>query len=61
MQAAAAAGASSPLRVYCEYLSYIFRKAPLPPEQELVELSYRDYLQARPLSWQHNVRVLGYR
>ena len=45
----AAAGAESdhPLRVYCEYLSYIFRKAPLPSEQELLELSYRDYLQAR--------------
>ena len=50
MAQVAAAGAESehPLRVYCEYLSYIFRKAPLPPEQELLELSYRDYLQARP-------------
>lgn len=44
----AAPGAQHPLRVYCEYLSYIFRKAPMPPEQELLELSYRDYLQARP-------------
>ena len=50
MAQVAAAGAESdhPLRVYREYLSHIFRKAPLPPEQELLELSYCDYLQARP-------------
>lgn len=51
--AAAAVEGEHPLRVYCEYLSYIFRKAPLPPEQELLELSYRDFLQARPAACAH--------
>ncbi|KAK9834250.1 hypothetical protein WJX81_000077 [Elliptochloris bilobata] len=58
----AAAGGESdhPLRAYCEYLSYIFRKAPLPPEQELLELSYRDYLQAPLQPLQDNLESQTY-
>lgn len=42
---AAAKAAAHPLRVYCEYLSYLFRKPPLPDGQEQLEVGYRDYLQ----------------
>lgn len=41
----AQADSMHPLRVYCEYLSYLFRKPELPAGQELLELGYRDYLQ----------------
>ncbi len=41
----AAAAAVHPLRVYCEYLSYLFRKPPMPDGQEQLEVGYRDYLQ----------------
>lgn len=41
----AAKAAAHPLRVYCEYLSYLFRKPPLPDGQEQLEVGYRDYLQ----------------
>ena len=33
------------LRIYHEYLSYLFRKPELPSQQFELELSYRDYLQ----------------
>ena len=45
VEAAEAAAAVHPLRVYCEYLSYLFRKPPLPDGQEQLEVGYRDYLQ----------------
>lgn len=45
VEAAEAAAAVHPLRVYCEYLSYLFRKPPLPGGQEQLEVGYRDYLQ----------------
>ena len=36
-----------PLQPYYEYLSYLFRRPPLPAGQEEMEIGYRDYLQAR--------------
>ncbi|GAB4821351.1 hypothetical protein N2152v2_008397 [Parachlorella kessleri] len=42
-----APGQAHPLRVYWEYLSYTFRKLPAATEQDLVEMTYRDFLQAR--------------
>lgn len=38
-------GADHPLRIYWEYLSYLFRKIDAANEQELIEIRYRDYLQ----------------
>lgn len=35
-----------PLYDYLQYLSFLYRKQTPPSEQELVERSYRDYLQA---------------
>ena len=40
--------AAHPLQLYCEYLSYLFRRPPLPQGQEDMEIGYRDYLQVRP-------------
>lgn len=34
-----------PLRPYCEYLSFLFRRPDGPDGQEALELGYRDYLQ----------------
>ena len=39
--------AAHPLQLYCEYLSYLFRRPPLPQGQEDMEIGYRDYLQVR--------------
>lgn len=39
------AAESQPLRVYHEYLSYLFRKPEPPTAQQQLELGYRDYLQ----------------
>lgn len=36
-----------PLRVYWEYLSYLFRRQDPASPQEQLEMSYRDYLQVR--------------
>ena len=36
-----------PLQPYYEYLSYLFRRPPLPAGQEEMEIGYRDYLQVR--------------
>ncbi len=38
-------GAAHPLQLYYEYLSYLFRRPPLPQGQEEMEIGYRDYLQ----------------
>lgn len=45
----ASKAAAHPLRVYCEYLSYLFRKPPMPDGQEQLEVGYRDYLQVSKL------------
>ena len=37
--------ADQELRIYHEYLSYLFRKPELPSQQIETELQYRDYLQ----------------
>ncbi len=43
-----AAARTHPLRPYFEYLSYLFRRPPLPEGQEEMEIGYRDYLQVLP-------------
>eukprot|EP00873_Tetraselmis_striata_P028240 jgi/Tetstr1/448504/TSEL_035770.t1 len=53
-------GASHPLRVYWEYLSYLFRKMPGQSEQEIAEMSYRDYLQAPLQPLQDNLESQTY-
>lgn len=45
-----------PLQPYYEYLSYLFRRPPLPAGQEEMEIGYRDYLQARQ---PHHIRILN--
>ncbi|EIE25124.1 protein arginine N-methyltransferase 5 [Coccomyxa subellipsoidea C-169] len=56
----AAAAAVHPLRVYCEYLSYLFRKPPMPDGQEQLEVGYRDYLQAPLQPLQDNLEMQTY-
>lgn len=36
---------SSPVRLYWEYLSYLFRRPDPIPQQEQLEMGYRDFLQ----------------
>jgi hypothetical protein len=36
-----------PLRLYWDYLSYLFRKPPLADPAQLMEVTYRDYLQVQ--------------
>ena len=38
-----------PLRPFCEYLSFLFRRPDGPDGQEALEMGYRDYLQVHPL------------
>ena len=44
-----------PLKPYWEYLSFLFRRQPEPKPDQMLELSYRDYLQvmrvALPCLW----------
>lgn len=42
------AARAHPLQPYYEYLSYLFRRPPLPQGQEEMETGYRDYLQVLP-------------
>ena len=37
-----------PLKPYWEYLSFLFRRQPEPDPDQMLELSYRDYLQVWP-------------
>eukprot|EP00899_Mesostigma_viride_P006648 jgi/Mesvir1/15985/Mv08291-RA.3 len=47
LQATGSAGpARHPLRPYLEYVSYLYRRAPPPTDQDIFEVGYRDYLQA---------------
>ena len=39
-----------PLKPYWEYLSFLFRRQPEPKPDQMVELSYRDYLQVMHMS-----------
>ena len=39
------AGGDQPLRIYHEYLSFIFRKPEAPSTHQQLEMGYRDYLQ----------------
>ena len=38
-----------PLRPYWEYLSFLFKRQPEPDPDQMLELSYRDYLQVLPM------------
>ncbi len=38
-----------PLRPYWEYLSFLFKRQPEPDPDQMLELSYRDYLQVVPM------------
>ncbi|EFN58275.1 hypothetical protein CHLNCDRAFT_142244 [Chlorella variabilis] len=58
--AAAAAVQQDSLRVYWEYLSYIFRKIEATSEQEMVEMGYRDYLQSPLQPLQDNLESQTY-
>eukprot|EP00884_Botryococcus_braunii_P016344 jgi/Botrbrau1/3393/Bobra.0337s0034.1 len=49
-----------PLRVYWEYLSYLFRKPPPLDEGQQLEVSYRDYLQAPLQPLQDNLESQTY-
>ena len=42
------ASVEQPLRIYHEYLSYIFRKPEALTPQQQLEMGYRDYLQVFP-------------
>ncbi len=37
--------AQHPLRDYWEYLAHLFRRQPLPTDDERMSLGYRDFLQ----------------
>ncbi|KAK9820236.1 hypothetical protein WJX72_007776 [[Myrmecia] bisecta] len=54
------AGETHPLRIYWDYLSYLFRKQQGPSEQEQLELGYRDYLQAPLQPLQDNLESQTY-
>lgn len=43
-------GGEQHLRIYHEYLSYLFRKPEPPSPQQQLEMGYRDYLQVTTLS-----------
>lgn len=59
-EAAPIGAANHPLRCYWEYLSYIFRKLEATSEQEMVEMGYRDYLQAPLQPLQDNLESQTY-
>jgi len=42
---AVVAGGDQQLRIYHEYLSYVFRKPEAPSTHQQLEMGYRDYLQ----------------
>ncbi|KAK9819450.1 hypothetical protein WJX74_006898 [Apatococcus lobatus] len=49
-----------PLQVYLEYASFLFRRLPTPEAQELMEVGYRDYLQAPLQPLQDNLESQTY-
>ena len=49
-----------PLRVYWEYLSFLFRKQPISSEQDSLEAPYRDFLQAPLQPLQDNLESQTY-
>jgi protein arginine N-methyltransferase 5 len=51
---------SNPLRVYWEYLSFVFRKQPVTGETDTLEFSYRDFLQAPLQPLQDNLESQTY-
>lgn len=53
-------GQAHPLRIYWEYLSYIFRKLPATSEHDAVEQGYRDFLQCPLQPLQDNLESATY-
>lgn len=51
---------SHPLRVYWEYLSYLFRKQPAMGDQAILEMPYRDLLQSPLQPLQDNLESQTY-
>jgi protein arginine N-methyltransferase 5 len=51
---------SHPLRVYWEYLSFLFRKQPVTGETDTLEFAYRDFLQAPLQPLQDNLESQTY-
>eukprot|EP01025_Chloroclados_australasicus_P058909 TRINITY_DN7441_c1_g1_i1.p1 TRINITY_DN7441_c1_g1~~TRINITY_DN7441_c1_g1_i1.p1 ORF type:complete len:712 (+),score=86.01 TRINITY_DN7441_c1_g1_i1:180-2315(+) len=49
-----------PLKLYQEYLSYLFHKLPVPQGQEQLELNYRDYIQSPLQPLQDNLESQTY-
>ncbi|KAK9854496.1 hypothetical protein WJX84_003535, partial [Apatococcus fuscideae] len=49
-----------PLQVYLEYISFLFRRLPTPEAQELMEVGYRDFLQAPLQPLQDNLESQTY-
>ncbi|DBA92605.1 TPA: hypothetical protein ACH3X1_002824 [Trebouxia sp. C0004] len=49
-----------PLRPYWEYLSFLFKRQPEPDPDQMLELSYRDYLQAPLQPLQDNLESATY-
>lgn len=56
----AAQGSLHPMRLYWEYVSFLFRKQPATSEQDALEASYRDYLQAPLQPLQDNLESQTY-
>ncbi|KAL4443757.1 hypothetical protein ABPG75_011494 [Micractinium tetrahymenae] len=54
------AAPQNPLRLYWEYLSFLFRKIEATSEQEVVEMGYRDYLQSPLQPLQDNLESQTY-
>lgn len=51
---------SNPVRVYWEYLSFLFRKQPVTGETDTLEFAYRDFLQAPLQPLQDNLESQTY-
>lgn len=48
-----------PLKPYWEYLSFLFRRQPEPEPDQMLELSYRDYLQVGHMLLMHTAVLLS--
>lgn len=51
-------GGEQHLRIYHEYLSYLFRKPEPPSPQQQLEMGYRDYLQVSSVVRQYYILLL---
>jgi protein arginine N-methyltransferase 5 len=60
LTASTSPASSHPLRVYWEYLSFLFRKQPVAKETDAIEFAYRDFLQAPLQPLQDNLESQTY-